>query len=400
MKLFESTTIRGLTVKNRIAKSAMIEGLCDAEGRITPALVRLYGRWARGGASLLVMGDARITHGAGVTGTELGLGDDGCLEGLSQVARVVHEQGAALFAQIGHPGPQIAQKTANHLGPVAPSSRFSLASLEYQRQLNDVEIRRIVDAFGTAAGRVRRAGLDGVQLHGAHGYLISRFISSRFNRRQDRWGGDFMSRLRFLREIVEAVRRQVGDDFPLTIKLNAHDGQPGGLQLAESIRLGQMLQTLGVDAIEVSAGTVESGRGYYPSRGGAPVDLSLRMIEERIPIPRRLSKLVSPLIRRVGRQVALQGEAYFLHEAARFAAELDLPIWCVGGIRTLARAEEILQTTRIAMVSLARPLIRQPQLPKLWQQGDSPTARCTSCNRCLLHVGLGDPLRCYIAEAS
>jgi 2,4-dienoyl-CoA reductase-like NADH-dependent reductase (Old Yellow Enzyme family) len=220
-------------------------------------------------------------------------------------------------------------------------------------------------------------------------------LSPLHNRRRDTWGGSFEGRFALLRESVLAVRRAVGEDFPVTVKLNAHDGVPGrGLDLDTSVRVGRELEALGVDAIEVSAGTADVGMGCYPNRGGLPVDLGRRYLGRELPFLRPVLPFLGAIVRVIEPTVRLREEAYFLPLAERFARELRIPILCVGGVRSRAVAERVL-AGGVAMVSLGRPLVRQPGLPRAWREGRDPEAQCISCNRCFVELGLGEPLRCW-----
>ncbi len=398
-RLFEPIEIRGVRIENRIVKSAMAEGLCDPDGRpLGAALAVLYERWAAGGVGLAITGMAHLRRGYSFTDHEIGLHDDALIEPLRAIPAAAHRHGGRVFVQLCHAPPQLPRSKAQAFGALAPSRGLSPTSLLWQRPIDDRELVQVAAEFGGAARRARLAGFDGVQLHAAHGYLLSRMLSPRHNRRQDRWGGDFDRRLRFLGEVYRAVRAEVGDDYPVTVKLNAHDGEPGGLELGAAVRIGQQLEAWGVDAIEVSAGTADVGLGLYPSRGELPLDLSERFLGREFPLLRPALRATRLLTRRIARRVALEGEAYFLAEARRFAEALSIPVICVGGVRSHEVAERILRETPVAMVSLARPLVRQPGLPAAWRAGRTAAASCTSCNRCLLHVGLGDPLRCYSGE--
>jgi len=394
--LFDPITINGVTIRNRIVKSAMAEGLADAGGRPTPALIDLYRRWARGGVGLAITGMTYIDPRFSFTDRELGLYDDALVAPLRALTDAVHEHEGRVFAQLNHAPPQIPRAKAVAHGPRAASWGLCRTNFTLGRPYSDAELRAVVRAFAAAAGRARDAGFDGVQLHAAHGYLLSRFLSPRHNRRRDRWGGDFEGRLALLRETLAAVRAEVGPAYPVAIKLNAHDGAAGGLELEDALRVARRLEAEALlDAVEVSAGTADVGLGFYPNRGGIPLDLTDRFLGAELPLLRPLLPLLRPLFWRAAEQVALRQEAYFLPEARRFAAELRVPVICVGGIRSRAVAEQILAETSVAMVSLARPLVRQPALPRAWQRGSSLQAACSSCNRCFVQIGLDQPLRCW-----
>lgn len=395
--LFDPITINTVTIPNRIVKSAMGEGQADGQGRPTPELIKQYARWSRGGVGLAITGITYVDPRYRFTDRDLGLHDDANVEPMRALTDAVHEHEGKIFVQLNHAAPQVPRARALQNGPRAPSWSLSKTNFTLGRPLSDRELRATIMDFALAASRARAAGFDGVQLHAAHGYLLSRFISPRHNRRLDRWGRGFEGRLALLREVLVAVRTAVGQDFPLTLKLNAHDGTRfGGLDVESSVRIAQRLEGQGLlDAVEVSAGTADVGMGFYPNRGGMPLDLTERFLRQELPFLRPLLPFLRPLFLLAARQVAMPGEAYFLPEAERFAQALAIPVICVGGIRSLERAEQILASTKVAMVSMARPLLRQPSLPRAWQQGSGVRASCSSCNRCIVQIGLGQGLRCW-----
>jgi len=392
--LFKPITLRNVTLQNRIVKSAMSEGRALADGRPTAALCQMYARWARGGVGLSITGMAHVRRGYGYA-REIGLYDDGLIEPLRALTAASHAHGGRIFAQLCHASPQIPRAKARALGAVAPSAGWCMTNWLYQRPIDSSELERLVTEFGEAARRARQADFDGVQLHAAHGYLLSRMLSPRLNRRHDRWGGSFDGRLRLLEEAYRAVRQQVGEDFPVLVKLNAHDGRPRGLQVEDSIAIARRLAAWGVDGIEVSAGIGDVGLGIYPNRGEVPHDLSKRWLGRELPLLRPLLPVLGPAIAALARPVRFTEEAYFFELARRFAEAVEVPIICVGGIRSRHMAERILETSRVAMVSLARPLVRQPSLVRDWQRGRNVEADCISCNRCFVSLGLGEPLRCW-----
>ena len=392
-QLFEPVRIGSVTVSNRIAKSAMVEGLADERGRARPALAEMYERWSAGGVGLMFTGMMTVLPGWSLTPTEVGLYDDEHVEPLRAVTAAVHRHPGKIFFQLCHAPPQLFRTKAQRLGGVAPSAGFNRATLSFDRELSDGQIREIITGFASAARRAREAGADGVQIHGAHGYSVARMISPKHNRRRDDWGGP-EGRLRFVEELHVAMRRAVGTDFPIAIKLNAHDGEPGGLTVDESLRIAQRLEARGIDAVEISAGTADVGMSFYPMRGGIPIDLAKEFLRREFPLLRPTLPLLGPVLRQVARQVAFEREAYFWPEARRFAERLQVPVICVGGIRSRAMATRVLEQSPVAMVSLARPLVREPSLPRRWQREEQSVATCASCSRCYLRIGLGESLRC------
>lgn len=394
MKLFQPVQIGTLLVPNRIAKSAMVEGRADKAGRATQALAEVYERWSLGGVGLMIMGMAHVLPDWSLTNTELGLDDDALIAPLRQVTAAAHRGPGKIIVQLCHAAPQVLRAKAKRLGSVAPSAGFNKTNLLFNRSIRETEIHAVVSAFGAAARRAREAGADGVQIHAAHGYLLSRFLSPRHNRRRDAWGGSVERRSSILKCIAEAVRAEAGHDFPLLIKLNAHDGEPGGLTLSESVSIAQQLEAWGYHAIEVSAGTADVGLGFYPNKGGMPLDLGKQFLSQEIPVLRPVIGLLDPVLRQVAKSVRLEKEAYFLEEAKAISEAVNLPVLAVGGIRSRATAERIVTETRVAMVSLARPLVRDPELVQRWKSGALERVGCQDCNRCFVRVGLGEQLRC------
>ncbi len=399
MKLFHPIRIGTLTIPNRIAKSAMVEGRCTHRGEPTEALAALYEEWSRGGTGLLIMGMAHVLEGWSLPKTELGLYTDDHIPALRRVADAVHRSESKVFAQLCHAAPQILRAKARRLGSVSASAGFNRTNLLFDREIREDELLNVVRGFGAAARRARDAGLDGVQVHAAHGYLLSRLISPLHNHRRDAWGNGLEGRISILKAIRDSIRADAGADFPLTIKLNAHDGRRGGLQLADAIEIARRLEDWGYDAIEVSAGTGDVGMGFFPNKGGVPVDLGKRFLERNLPILRPIIPFVDPVLKLTARGVRFESEAYFLDEAVEIAKAVRIPVLTVGGIRTLATANRIIEETPVSMVSLARPLVRQPNLPMEWRAGGEAKARCTSCNRCFVRVGLDEPLRCDARSA-
>jgi 2,4-dienoyl-CoA reductase-like NADH-dependent reductase (Old Yellow Enzyme family) len=392
--LFEPARIGDLQLPNRIVKSAMGEGLCDERGHGSQALAKRYERWSAGGVGLAITGMAYVLPEHSVTGREIGLYDDSCIEPLRGVVEAAHRGDGKIFVQLNHPPPQQLRARLKRLGPVAMSPGFNPTALLRNRAATDRELRAIARAFGSAASRARQAGADGVQLHAAHGYLLSRSLSARHNRRRDRWGGSFARRLTLLRQVYQAVRSEVGAGYPVAVKLNAHDGEPGGLDLSESTLIARELESWGVDAIEVSAGTADVGKGFYPNRGDIPVDLAQRFLLSEFPWLRAIAPIVGAVIAKQQKVVAFDGEPYFAREAAHIARAVRIPVIAVGGIRSAERAEHLLRETPIALIAMARPLIRQPALVDQWRAGRHLSARCVSCNRCFVSLSFGEPLRC------
>jgi 2,4-dienoyl-CoA reductase-like NADH-dependent reductase (Old Yellow Enzyme family) len=347
--LFEEVVIGRIPMRNRIVRSATWEGMCEKGGAPTERLGALYEGLVDGGVGLVITGYAYVRPDGKQMQGKMGIYDDSQVEVLKNVSRRVHDRGGKIVAQLVHAGGQ-AIRASSGLPPVAPSAVSMPNYPEVPNELAPDEIRDIVAAFARAAWRAKEAGFDGVQLHGAHGYLINQFLSPLTNRRTDAYGGPLRNRGRFLSEVLHAVRGTVGEEYPVWIKLNGEDFLQGGFSLEEACQVARRLEEEGTDAIEVSGGTAASG--------------------ERTPARTRID--------------APEKEAYHRAQAREIKGRVRIPVGIVGGLRSPAVLEDILQAGDADFFSMARPLIREPSLVNRWSSGDRSTARCISCNGCFL----------------
>ena len=337
----------GLTLPNRIAKAAMTENLADAENQPTSALERLYGRWAAGGAGLLVTGNLMVDRR--YLERSRNVVADERLD-TTRLARVREAAaGTPVVAQLNHPGRQTSRFVNGR--PVAPSGGQAVPMMGLfakPRSLGHAEIEHVVAAFGASAARCEAAGLDGVQVHAAHGYLLAQFLSPHVNKRRDEWGGDVAGRARALLEAVRACRRSTSDGFSVAVKLNASDFRHGGFTEDDAEQVVRMLAEEGVDLLEVSGGTYESpallGLGLPDAGAGSGAS--------DVPVAAK--------------------EAYFAAFAARArGAAPDVPIMLTGGLRTRAAMEALLAGGSVDVIGLGRPLALDPDLPtRLLDGGD------------------------------
>jgi 2,4-dienoyl-CoA reductase-like NADH-dependent reductase (Old Yellow Enzyme family) len=343
--LFETTGINGMKLANRFVRSATWEGMAAEDGACTPRLVEVYRRLAEGQVGLIITSHAYVRKDGQAGHFQLGIHDDRLKDGLRQMVETVHAAKGKVVVQLAHAG-LFANSELSGMPPfvVSPVEQFAVPS---GKNLTERDIHEIAVSFGQAARRARDVGFDGVQLHAAHGYLMSQFLSPVFNKRGDSYGGAVENRSRALLETLEEVRAAVGKDYPALIKLNSEDGLEGGLTPEDSLEVGRRLQNAGIDAIEVSGGTLVSGR-LGPSRGTKS--------EER--------------------------EAYFRTASRAFKEALRVPILLVGGIRSPNLAEKLLAEGYADYFSMSRPLIREPDLVKRWASGDRSKARCISDNQC------------------
>lgn len=336
----------GSVLRNRLAKAAMSETLATYGNRPTQDLVRLYRRWAASGLGLLITGNVMIDRRALGEPGNLVIEDASDLAVLQQWTQAVTDQGAALWAQLNHPGKQSTKGlNAYNLAPSAVSFREDMAAFfETPREATPAEIREIITRFGRSAAVCRQAGFSGVQVHGAHGYLVNQFLSPHHNRRTDEWGGSAENRRRFVLAVYAEIRRQVGPDFPVGIKLNSADFQRGGFTEEESLETILALVEAGIDLIEVSGGTYEA-----PAMSGA------------MQTPKKAS--------------TVSREAYFLEFAEKVRATVAVPLMVTGGFRTVAGMNAALRAGALDVVGLARLLAIDPQAPVALLQGRDSGAR-------------------------
>jgi len=387
--LFEETRIKSMTLKNRIVRSATVEGMGDETGRPTDGLLPLYERLARGGTGLIITGMVYVSDdGKNDKRRALGIHTDDLIPAYRHITDRVHELGGAIAMQIAHAG---RQTTPSVIGarPIAPSAVVDRSSFVTPRAMTEDDIRRVIDDFAAAAGRAREAGFDAVQIHGAHGYLVSSFLCPHTNRRTDRWGGSLENRMRFVTEVARKCRSAVGDDYPLLIKISATDGMRRGMTEQESVEAARMLDDLGIDGIEVSCGIAEDGMTTL--RGSLPVDAMLDDLGMF-----RGKPLMRFFTRRIGKHLFSTpfAEEFNLDAARAVKEAVSMPVFTVGGISRPERMEEIVREGWADYVSLCRPLIIQPQWPKKIQEGRVEPTRCIRCNLCLTYLSVA-PLRCY-----
>lgn len=328
----------GLVLPNRLAKAATSERLADPGGAPSGGLVRLYERWGAGGAGLLVTGNVIVDPGALEARGNVVVEDERHLAALRAWTARAQSGGARLVMQLGHAGRQSPRRVSRD--PVAPSAvpmKGMLGLAAPPRALEEAEIVAIVERFGRAAAVARAAGFAGVQIHGAHGYLISQFLSPHTNRRTDRWGGPLEHRTRFLLEIVRAVRAATGRDFAVTVKLNSADFQRGGFDEGESMAVVEALDAEGIDLLEVSGGSYESTAMF-------------------------------------GRTSTRAREAYFLDYVEAVRARTRVPLMLTGGFRSAAAMARAIESGAVDVVGLARPLCVEPDLPARLLDGRATAA--------------------------
>jgi len=357
-KLFERSAINGLELSNRFVRSATWEGMATEDGAVTPRLIETMTALAKGGVGLIISSHAYVRPEGQAGPWQLGVYKDELVEGLREMTEAVHSSGGKIVMQLSHAGTYAYERGIGQ--PPLVVSDFEGLATSPRKEMTAQDIREIVNAFGDAARRAKSAGFDGVQLHSAHGYLLSQFLSPFFNRRRDEYGGDIRRRSRVHLEAYQAIRNAVGEDYPVLIKMNCRDFVENGLSLEDSVQVAGFLGNAGMDAIELSGGVFSAGK-LSPSRAGIDSE---------------------------------EKEAYFREEARVFKKEIEVPLILVGGIRSFNVAERLVEDGIADYISMCRPLIREPDLINRWKAGDRRKADCTSDNLCFKPGGQGEGIYC------
>lgn len=350
--LFEPAKIGKIEVKNRLIRSATAESMATKEGFVTEDLIELYKKLAEGGVGTIVTGFMFVSPEGRASFKMTGISGDEHIEGLSRLVSDVKKvaKDVVFVAQLAHAGRQ------SFINPIAPSAVKDLFTGLVPREMTKEEIGKVIEDFANSAIRAEKAGFDAVQLHCAHGYLLSEFISPYTNRRRDEYGTE---REKILLDIMERIRER--SRIPVMVKMNACDFVPNGLDIKDATRIAKRLEKNGFEAIEVSGGMYES---IYHT--GFNV---------------------------VSQKVSKSGEAYFKDFAFKIKEVVEIPVILVGGIRSLSVAEDVLKF--VDFVAMSRPLIRDPHLPRKMMRGEVTRSDCKSCNLCLTKIFEGEKLACY-----
>lgn len=347
-KPFDTVELKNLKLKNRFIRSAIWEGMADPEGFVTEELINFYKELAQGGVGTIITGFANIVEYDKPANNMIGVYEDKFIDGLSKLVEEVHKYNCKIFLQLVVGGSQ--GRPGNSKKVVGPSAHLHPVTKQEAQELTVEEILDLQEKFKEAAIRTKKAGFDGVEIHGAHGYLLSQFMNPLFNKRKDTYGGSIENRSKFLIETYEKIREEVGEDYPVYVKLNSEDYVEGGATQEEMLWVSQELAKKGIDLIEVSGGSVVSRRNEGVIR------VAIKSIED---------------------------EGYFLDFGKKLSDLIETPVSLVGGIRSFEKVESILKDTKIKFISLARPLICEPDLINKWESGDISKSTCKSCNGCL-----------------
>jgi 2,4-dienoyl-CoA reductase-like NADH-dependent reductase (Old Yellow Enzyme family) len=365
--LFSPIKIKNMALSNRFVRSATSDHYTEGLGYTSDRKVALYSEIAAGGVGLIITGVTSV-HPSGISSnTRATIASDDYIPAFKRLTDAVHARGSKIAVQLWHAGREAGRTrrvfNKNAIGPsLIENDPYYIGNY---RSMTEEEIWIVIRAFGDAARRAREAGFDAVQVHGAHAYLFSQFLSPFANQRNDKWGGSLENRLRFHHEVCKDIRQKVGHDYPVLIKMGVQDGFAEGLQFDEGLQAAKLIAEYGYDALEISQGL----RGSDYKKQEFPTGI-----------------------------VSLEDEAYFRVWCNTVKKQVQVPVMMVGGLRTFALMEEIIKNQEADFISLCRPLIREPGIINEWKNGSRRRTACISCNKCLESNREKDLLQCIFNQ--
>ncbi|MGN6474886.1 MAG: NADH:flavin oxidoreductase [Mycobacteriales bacterium] len=384
VEIFAPAQLGPLTLRNRILKAATFEGM-SYQGKVSDALVDFHRATAAGGVGMTTVAYCAVSPGGRGAPHEL-VPRPELVPDLRKLVDAVHAEGAAINAQIGHAGP-IGNARVTGSKALAASNGFSPLGTRYHA-MTVTDIEHTIADFANAAALLAEAGFDAVEIHMGHHYLINAFMSPRFNKRSDDWGGDTERRARFPREIAKAVRAAVGSKVAVLAKFEMEDGVPHGLTVADSLPIAKLLESDGaLDALELTGGG-SLANPMYLFRGDVP----------RKEFAATLPAVLRPAFRLVGKRFMPEypfTEAYFLPEARQFRAALSMPLVLLGGITRIETVQQALDEG-FEFVAMGRALLREPDLVNRMQAGAAKESVCIHCNKCMPTIYRGT--HCVLVE--
>ena len=353
--LFEPYELCGLELRNRFVRSATMENMAMEDGSPGPMLFDRYRSFAEGGVGMINTSATFADKGwcPGPPMCPLIMANDDAIPDFRKLTDTVHRAGAKITAQLAPP-------FCFNGEPIAPSPHSPGEPEDAMpREVTREEMEQIIATYGATARRAREAGFNAVQIHGAHGYTLAKFISPFFNRRTDKYGGSAENRARFLVEIMKAMKDNAGEDYPVFVKMNCADFQENGMTIKDSAPIAEVLDQEGIDAIEPSGGSVG---GNHNSRGA---------IDKK-----------------------KYTENFYMSFAEEIKRRVKAPVMMVGGLRRFEVVESVIKEGRADLISLSRPFMREPDIINRWMRGDRSPSACISCNGCSGLLMKGKPVRC------
>lgn len=387
--LFGSCSIGNLTVKNRIIRAATHEGTADRDGMPTDDLLRMYQKLAAGGAGAIITGYVSVMRNGRTLPNMRMFDSDTYIPVYKSINDQLKQFNVPIILQIAHGGSRSMSKVTGQ-DVISSSGRRKNDFGDIVKEASEKEIWAIIEAFTAAVVRAKAAGFSGVELHAAHGYLLSEFVSTVLNKRRDQWGGSTENRLRIVTETLSSARAAVGSSFPILVKMSGHDEFKRGLAEAEAVQIARMLEAASCDAIEVSCGYGDFMHTVRMPK--VPVDAILGLMPKYRDMPgyqKRFFRFLAPFLAKV--RTPLYN--YNVPLAEQIKRNVSIPVIAVGGIRNLQDIRTIVSDKGIDLMALSRPFIIEPDIVNRFQQGQE-SSRCINCGYCLIGV-TANKLRCY-----
>ena len=385
-------TINGVTIKNRLGKSATQENMADEHGVVTQKYIDYYKRLSQGGVGLIITGHHYVNlNGRSSTGMT-GADSDNQIPQLKKMTDAVHTHKTTVFAQLNHAGLKAFYEKQVNKDIRGPSKVVWTPALTIE------QIEHIIKDFGASALRMKQAGFDGIELHGAHQYLIAQFLSKRSNKRRGRYGGSLVHRQQFVIEVIERIREQVGKSFPVIIKLDSHSRSYASIppllvpliSIDEALHTAKRMEDIGVDAIEVSC-------GFAATKGAVSYKLSLQSLflaNDEVVKARVAGWLFTPVDWMFNHTLWFQPH-HNLKNIQRFKETVDIPILAGSCFRDPVVMRTVIKNKQADMICMARPLIYNPDFPQQILQGSTAPSQCLNCNLCLVGLPSGKQMKCY-----
>lgn len=351
--LFEEVKLGNIVLKNRFIRSATWENMTTKDGHLTKELYDIYENLASSEIGLIITGYANVMEEEQPNHGMMGIYNDSFIDEYKKLVESVHKFGSKIVMQVAYGG----TKTTYNVGErliYAPSEIAERSTNVMGKAMSKEDINTVITAFADAAQRIKESGFDGIEIHGAHTYLINQFLSPYYNKRIDEYGGSLENRMRFLVEIYYKIRERVGNDFTVLVKLTSSEFFEGGITFDETKLICKKLESIGVDGIDITGNIHGKANGMV----GETFD-----------------------------GYKLQKEGYFVEYAKIISSEVSIPIISVGGFKNINYIETILNNSNIEFFALSRPLLAEPNLIKRWKLGDKKPALCISCSKCRTNKG-------------
>ncbi|WP_075602981.1 NADH:flavin oxidoreductase [Saccharicrinis aurantiacus] len=363
MKILEASKVRNVGLNNRLIRSALWMNMADKDGHITPKLYQVYEELSKGGVGLIITGYSMVDPNDRPNPGMMGIYDDTFIDEHRKLVEKVHSNGTPIAIQLAYGGSQTNHPDFQNTELFGPSAVKNRVTGITPKEMSKQDIQHVIDSFTNASVRAKKAGYDAVELHSAHGYLLSQFLTPFCNRRVDEYGGSIENRARITVEVISSIRKVVGNDFTIMVKMNHDDymDEGEGLVVTEAIEVAKMFEQAGADMLEISGVNETSGKGIGPAR----------------------TKIHKPEL-----------QSYFLEPTKQIANAVSIPIILMGGNRNFNRLQSILDESNIKYFSIARPLLFEPDLVNKWKKDKEYKPRCVSCNGCYREGEVG----CVVKE--